>query len=676
MSKNKKYMTLVIPVIALIAIGILSGNAYSLGHFKDLNSGIGGSIENCNKCHDFLDGIYGGGDPYGIPTNPPPPDPGFNLRWLKTEITFCSTSTGVACLTNEDCPSGETCSLSRTVDFTTFEGTSGALANTDSPDGACQVCHTATSYWKNDGSGNTHYAGNNCLACHPHFTDEVVNYFAPTFVGGQSHFTHFEDPKGPMLGTDACFTACHLSSSDFSKFKDNKPIETTNVCDACHSPGGSFNGVGDMDSGNPNSVAYGAKYNWEDAIYEPAVDPEEWPSILKAGKENWCAGCHDNGPWNNGDSVVHNVHAPNVMGNNVTFGYNVTGHGRNPLTSIRCGDCHDLTVLHTDSEPRTYAASLSNYQSGYRLKRDMAIPRNMQWGPNAFRLCTGCHLYTDIVGPNSDFRQGDKNLHDIHIGEITQGGSGSIAWDSDWDVPYNAVCSGLQCSDSALSCTACHNVHGSPCLNGSSIVACQTPLKTPMIQHGDLISTPGTQDKVPALRFNWYDATDNATTSFDSSGGGGAQCCQQYPYNIPFNKVCWGCHTVCGEVKYYRIITVKDVWVTDTGNNPEDTFHPGDTVRYHVRFTLSGQNSLYYVGASGVVQKSDGTGPTQTFSTIVNSLSRNTYEWTWDKLIPPTVTLPPGGVTVRATITVGAKGWSAGPLLAHDADETLFFIVP
>ena len=208
MSKNKKYMTLVIPLIALIAIGIFNGNVYSLGHFMDQNSGIGGSIENCNKCHDFVNGIYGGGDPYGIPTLPPTPPSGFNLRWLKTEITFCSTSSNIACDADADCPSGETCGpLSRAVSFTTFEGTDGALANTDSPDGACQVCHTATSYWKNDGSGNTHYAGNNCLACHPHFTDEVVNYFAPTFIGGQSHFTHFDDPNGPRLGTNWCSNA-------------------------------------------------------------------------------------------------------------------------------------------------------------------------------------------------------------------------------------------------------------------------------------------------------------------------------------------------------------------------------------------------------------------------------------------------------------------------------------
>lgn len=639
----KKYFILLIPLIALIAIGILSGNVYSLGHFKD-QSGIGGSVEDCNYCHEFDVGFYEN------------PGPGYNLRWVRRQIEW---------------PPGS--GIFHTVKFTKFSDSNpspdGTLADGNDAllDGACEVCHTQTSYHKNTGDGTNHYDANNCTACHPHFTDDVVNYFSPTFVGGQSHFTHFTDPKGPQLGTDACFTACHLSSSDFRKFKDNKPIETTNVCDACHSSGGSFNGVGDMNPGNPNSVAYGAKYNWEGGIYEPAVDPEPWPSRLKAGKENWCAGCHDNG-----SSVVKGVSAPNVMGDNVKYGYNVTGHGRDPINYKRCGDCHDLTAVHTDGNARTYSASLNNYQSGYRLRTEMAIPRFMQYGSSAFRLCLDCHIYSDVFGPKSDFRQGDKNLHEIHLGESLRG---IIAWDSDWETPISAVCSEDECADSAMSCTACHNVHGSPCLLGSSIVACDTPLHTPMIRHGELISTPGTQDKVPALKFNWYDGNNNPTTNFDFSGGGGVQCCNQYPSNLPFNHVCWGCHQICGEVKYYRLVTVKDVWTTDTSNTPKTTFHPGDSIRYHVSFTVSGQNPPYYIQAQGVAQKTDGTGPKQTFLKS-QYLALGTYEWTEDKLIPSTIVVPPEGITARITITVGSFSYPGGSLLAHDAEESLFSILP
>jgi hypothetical protein len=122
-------------------------------------------------------------------------------------------------------------------------------------------------------------------------------------------------------------------------------------------------------------------------------------------------------------------------------------------------------------------------------------------------------------------------------------------------------------------------------------------------------------------------------------------------------------------------VTVQDVWTTDTSNNPKTTFHPGDAIRYHVKFTISGPNSPYYIVAQGVAQKADGTGPKQTFLKS-QSLAPGNYEWTEDKLIPPTVTLPPEGVTVRITITVGSFSYSGGTLLAHDAEEALFSVLP
>ncbi len=36
------------------------------------------------------------------------------------------------------------------------------------PDGICQVCHTQTTYWRNDGSRSDHFNGWRCTICHPH----------------------------------------------------------------------------------------------------------------------------------------------------------------------------------------------------------------------------------------------------------------------------------------------------------------------------------------------------------------------------------------------------------------------------------------------------------------------------------------------------------------------------
>ena len=635
---NKKYLILFISLIALMTIGILSGKVYSLGHFKD-QGGPGGSVVDCNICHDFANGIYGGGGVYGEPPPPLPPS-GYNLRWVKTTIN------------------------SATVKFTIFSGTDGSLADAGSPnDGACQVCHTTTTHWKSDGSGKDHYAGQNCTLCHPHFLDDINNYFEPRFVGNQSHFTHFDDPKGPLFKvqrpTDYCTYYCH-SATDFSKFKDGLPLATTAVCNPCHSKGGTngFDGVDDP--------AIGAKPNWTDAIYEAAVPPAPWPSALKAGKENWCAGCHDNGT-----SVINSVSAPNVMGDNVSYGYNVSGHGRNSENYIGCVDCHDLSVLHTDSDARTYSAALNNYRSGYRLNEDMAIPRiNYEYGPNAYKLCLKCHIFTEVMGPASDFRNDNTGeyLHNEHLNEIFRG---ILCWDSDW----NGVCApGTGNCDSAMSCTACHNVHGSPCLLGNNtVVACPDPPKVPMIRHGELISPPGTTSYVPALRFNWYDSNNNPTTNFTTSRWGGLLVGQ--PQDVTYNHVCWGCHTR-GEVKYYRVpggaevVTVHNVQTSDWSNNPKTIFAPGDQIRYHVNFTMNGPNPTYFVKAIGTAVNV--TCPTwkQTFQKTDN-LAKGTYDWYGDKTIP-VFTPGPSGCDCQVTIVVGMFE-SAGGILIYSDKKTVYF---
>ena len=73
-----------------------------------------------------------------------------------------------------------------------------------------------------------------------------------------------------------------------------------------------------------------------------------------------------------------------------------------------------------------------------------------------------------------------------------------------------------------------------------------------MIRHGELISTPGTTDKVPALDFRWYKADGFTQTMILGESRYGGLLCGQPPYNVSFNHVCWGCHPTT-EIKYYRI---------------------------------------------------------------------------------------------------------------------------
>jgi hypothetical protein len=236
--------------------------------------------------------------------------------------------------------------------------------------GVCEVCHTQTTHFRNDGQGqdqlhnNIGYspAGTDCTICHKH-----VNGFMG--MGGGVHDTHVSDEKGPQLFCNDCH-----GSNVPPILSDGQYLANTTVCDTCHSPGGSYDGV------NSAGESIGAKDYWDTGVYDGAE--------LQAGKEKWCAGCHDEVP-----SVINSISAPNVVGDEdgatrygTGYGFYKTGHG---LPSIElypatgysgagagCLDCHDATTSHIDGDARTYQAegtyltydpASANYQNGYRL---------------------------------------------------------------------------------------------------------------------------------------------------------------------------------------------------------------------------------------------------------------------------------------------------------------------
>jgi len=177
-------------------------------------------------------------------------------------------------------------------------------------------------------------------------------------------------------------------------------------------------------------------------------------------------------------SALVATYAPNVVGDNTTYGFYATGH------KINCLSCHEASKNHIDHEHRTYDANESTgeainpYSDSYRLQGTNSMPSTA--------LCLDCHngnevlgedkwdvSHTNFWGTNPIWPTDYGNGHYYHID------CWSRHFDSDWD--------GV--TDSTESCIACHNVHGSPARR--------------MVRHGELISTYGTTDKVPALDFGY-----------------------------------------------------------------------------------------------------------------------------------------------------------------------------
>jgi hypothetical protein len=496
----------------------------------------------------------------------------------------------------------------KAVVFTAYEGP-GSFADGGVPyDGVCEVCHTVTYFHRNDGSdpGGDHYSGEDCRPCHSH-----ENGFAVILPGSQAHETHlttYGDPKGPAIsdddtpaGQDAC-VYCH-DPFDYSLFQDGLPLETTTVCDPCHSPKGAFDGVGkscregdsdypacQSDPDYPKWVAYGAKYNWEDGVYEESGD------AVKAGKKKWCVGCHDrrldDPNTTTSDAQIRGVFAPGVAGDNTSYGFYYNGHGKpwpdRPGLEIHCDGCHEYTIIdgdsrtftHIDGEPRTYnaLADPNNYQAGYRLKLGMIIPRTGYEPLDvSFPLCMdACHdldpePHTSVFSPINylltNFRDRSEGVQE-HLRHLTQTLQ-DRRWDSDWDGTS---------TDSLFSCPACHNVHGSP-----TVV---------MTRHGELISTPGTLDKVPAMDYRWY-LDGGVIETFDLNE---SRVIKIDHLSIE-QSICENCHR---DIDYYRVpggtaaiaelIDSPYIWVSDLNNVPRLTcFKPGEDIRYHLDFYVTGQ---------------------------------------------------------------------------------------
>ncbi|NOZ34319.1 MAG: hypothetical protein GXO80_03355 [Chlorobi bacterium] len=368
----------------------------------------------------------------------------------------------------------------------------------------CTPCHTFSSSSKYYMEFYRTPKPLNCTLCHKQPPDGTT---FPNKAG--SHEMHMSSINGP--GISDC-SVCHASSGNVTHINQiasfasgtdvngngNIELSETDVCDNCHSPGGTYDGV--------NDTVIGAKNNWQNGVYTG--------NDLTPGKEKWCAGCHDENPAN---SKVDGsgVFAPKVIGNESAsyiygtgYGFYKTGHGLSSAESypasggvtagagLTCGDCHDYTLAHIDNITRTFddgnisTTDPSVYRLGYRLKlvgglNPMQIPLPLNTVPlnnsDQFRLCYSCHDSGPFINSgnmNTNLVTDGINRHEYHL-RFNQ-----LRYSSDWDGVYN----------SRITCVSCHNVHGSRYLA--------------MVRDGELI------DSFPGLQI-WYN--NDAITSYNTS---------------------------------------------------------------------------------------------------------------------------------------------------------------
>ncbi|MDY6951897.1 MAG: Ig-like domain-containing protein [Thermodesulfobacteriota bacterium] len=289
-------------------------------------------------------------------------------------------------------------------------------------EGICEVCHTETQFHDNDGDGTDHFNDSDCMTCHPHSSaDETILFSFLPDSGPESHDTHVNEDRGPWLD---CLD-CHLSHSDYTVFADNENLNNTNVCDNCHSSGGTFGGV---------AVA---KAKWDDGVYDVN-------GMLKAGAEDWCLSCHDDVPANSQQDGL-GISAPDkgenyyATGHGNSGSFNATLHGQKG-PGYTCTVCHDSTSSHI-SGALGDAARLETADDGLDYTIDSS------------EVCLDCHKADQ--SENGSLGYDATAEASVHSGGVTGNydTSSASAFPAYGDSADYGANPGYQCQE-------CHEVHG------------------------------------------------------------------------------------------------------------------------------------------------------------------------------------------------------------------------
>ncbi|OGW12475.1 MAG: hypothetical protein A3G93_15375 [Nitrospinae bacterium RIFCSPLOWO2_12_FULL_45_22] len=304
-------------------------------------------------------------------------------------------------------------------------------------DGVCEVCHTQTAYHRNNDSGDhDHNVGVKCTNCHLHLDGFKGG------MGGGAHTTHVIEDYGPQI---SC-TDCHGTNNP-PMLADGQDLANTSVCTNCHSG----DGVGN------------AKGYFGD-------NPGTW--VATEGEAGYCGSCHDTSPGKTGAGAP----APNIIGDNSTYGVFVTGHGKpsgnyarlswqdtsatgNPAANKQCGSCHDLTSQHFNTATKRLKPGYENDNNNSNCNQchkpggsAVAAPQwyttyaDYQNSAHSSNKCSECH---NVHGASGNYAGMTKNNKENLCNTCHAGHAGHAL----------GVSFGKDSKTYSLECISCHNVH-------------------------------------------------------------------------------------------------------------------------------------------------------------------------------------------------------------------------
>ena len=357
--------------------------------------------------------------------------------------------------------------------------------------GICEVCHTLTTHFQNDGGGadNNHsgQGGSNCTGCHNHST---------SFQGGADHSTFITDDNETGNAAKLC-SSCHTGYAA-------NPETAHSACSVCHTTAPTlldsafptYNGQPDDDGTSMfANLTDAAVAPYTQYIYPNGGGRLEAPGGLVITSVGFpkvrCGECHKA--------------KPNALQAGNHGGHSATDFPWDATTQTSCGTvgCHDYaangnvvanihgnvcTVCHNNAaggDGTTIVGSATNGIDGDATLGSTAAPHadnclvchpaatydrstvhhDSKTGYAAAGNCTQCHAGTNYPGDHSARVSLAANCLDCHSG--TQGNPGGIPLDA-----TDATPAARKIHD---ACTTCHNTDNDATLKAPYGVAQAMP---------------------------------------------------------------------------------------------------------------------------------------------------------------------------------------------------------
>ncbi|MEW6290927.1 MAG: CxxxxCH/CxxCH domain-containing protein [Thermodesulfobacteriota bacterium] len=210
----------------------------------------------------------------------------------------------------------------------------GPEGGDSTPDGVCQVCHTQTKYWRNDGSLAGHNNGQDCTTCHEHMSGFNANcnscHGNPPVVDAAQGGDGLVAVPAATGSVTAGAHALHATAAGFNF-----------SCDSCHAGGMPASPISDNNriqigfAVNPAGIASG--YDGQTGLQAPYSYEGTGDTTVTGGNSLTCSNvyCHSNGAWV----------STGKFNSHVTPSWDTPG----PLS---CSSCHPYPMATGADDPR------------------------------------------------------------------------------------------------------------------------------------------------------------------------------------------------------------------------------------------------------------------------------------------------------------------------------------